>query len=803
MPSLLRTAIAVCIVAYATSTFANAQHLDPAWNPSALVKPAHTPLPEEYIWTANDAAALRTDHAKFNYRTLDKKIEPHYFRTTFELKQPQSNATVYVAGPRAAKVWMNGALVLDATADATSPLPSHVFSASVQAALHPGLNAIAVEAVRGRGIVAASDSLVIQQLSFGETLAVKIAPAAHGLDAPALVLSNGAWRSSTTFSEGWQTPAFDDAAWPRVQSLGPIENRAEFFQWNLDAGLYDWPGYMGMSPSLRTYTVAPVAITHPLHGIPEERSDASLVLVDFGREIAGRLIIESAANNDVKFLASYGESEGEALRSQHYLGRFEIRVPPHGVARGPKSGFRYVFLRFVNGETYASLRYIQAEGIAYPVTYKGSFRSSDPQLNRIWEAGAYTAHLCMQDGVWDAAKRDRGWWAGDLDVAGPTIASVFADSSLLDQTLTRLIPPAGQHVNGIPSYTALWITTLADLYRRSGDHELIANRHGTLLALLARIDEEFDEQGKFLNKGHHWLFVDWSSGLYAFTPEAAEGTELEFARGYREGAWLLEQMGDNANAARYNTRATTLSEKLHHEFANAQGSYGERWQLNAMAVLAGVANANEYPAIWHDSLSQANASTTQTISPYFNAYVLTAMARMNRRAEALAWIRTYWGGMMDEGATSLWEAYDLHWPKDNPHHALVADGRTGYFVSLAHGWSSGPTAWLMDELLGVRAIEPGYSKAVIRPDLAGLEWMEGSVPTPHGLIHVSMHKAPQTRIEIDLPAGVDAELLAPLSHAAAIINVNGKTATFTVEEDGARARIALHGAGHFIVTSRY
>jgi hypothetical protein len=385
---------------------------------------------------------------------------------------------------------------------------------------------------------------------------------------------------------------------------------------------------------------------------------------------------------------------------------------------------------------------------------------------------------------------------------GPTIGNVFADSTLLDETLTRLIPPEGQHVNGIPSYTALWITALADLYRRSGDRQIVEAKHTALLQLLARMDEEFDEAGRFQNKGHHWMFVDWSPGLFAFTPEAAEGTQLEFVRGYREGAWLLEQMGDAAGAARSRAHAEALAAQLRHDVADAQGAYGERWQLNAMAVLAGVAQSGDYPAVWTESLRRTGAEQMQTISPYFNAYVLDAMAQMDHRREALNWIKTYWGGMIAEGATSLWEAYDLRWTKDNPHHALEADGRTGYFVSLAHGWSSGPTAWLMEQLLGVRAAAPGYSKAVIRPDLAGLAWIKGQVPTPHGAIRVEMRGTADGKIEIELPAGVEAEVLAPLAHAGAGVQVNGGAAAFTPAENGTRVALHLNGPGRFTVTSR-
>src|SRR5206468_10464451 len=117
---------------------------------------------------------------------------------------------------------------------------------------------------------------------------------------------------------------------------------------------------------------------------------------------------------------------------------------------------------------------------------------------RIWETGAYTAHLCMQDGIWDAPKRDRGRWVGDLDVAGRVISSAFGDAALIEQTLQALVPPhPGAHVNGIPGYSALWVTSLYGIYSHSGDKEFVAREHDALLQVLASMDGTLNASGVF------------------------------------------------------------------------------------------------------------------------------------------------------------------------------------------------------------------------------------------------------------------------------------------------------------------
>jgi hypothetical protein len=798
----------------ATHAFAQQQQLDSAADATKLVQPAAIALTEEFVWTADDAAALRPDHDKFTYRDTQKKIEPHFFRKMFDLHQVPAQATLYVAGPRGARVFLNGKLVLDAQCDASSPLNTHVYSADVAKALRPGKNLLAIEAVRGRGIVAASDSLLVQQIAFGEVLTAKIVAAERGKPGTVLAKTDADWRSTLAAGDGWQQPEFDDSRWARVQSLGPIESRIEFRQWNLDAGLYDWPGYMGLSPALRTYTLRPAkatlltqnkqAVEH-LDALTEANTKQPFtvqttasapveVMLDFGKEVAGRLLVESEENAQMEI--SYGESEAEALSGKNYLGVNPLFAPANEIARGPKSGFRYVLLRFKNEERVVFQK-IRLEGIAYPVEYKGSFTSSDEKLNRIWQTAAYSVHLCMQDGVWDAPKRDRGWWVGDLDASTAAIDAVFADNRLLNETLTHLQPPAGKHVNGIPSYSGLWIETVASIYRRDGDRRQLEARRKELHTLLEKLASELEPDGSFVNRKHRWLFVDWSPQMFAYDDAAQLGTAMEIARALNDGAWMMEELGDRQAAAQYKERAELCLANLRTRLKQIPPEEAARWQLSAMTVLSGTAQKGDFPALWQNSLRtiEADDKQTQPISPYFNWYLLEALTRMDHRQQALDWLRRYWGGMLDEGATSFWESYDLNWPKTDPHQYLQADGKTGFFVSLAHGWSAGPAAWLEENVLGVRALSPGYRQVEIRPDLLGLQWAKGRVPTPQGAIAVDVQADATT---IELPAGVQARVLA--ATASGKVLVNGKPAKTEATEEASRVAVELDHAGRYRIT---
>ncbi|HWB33252.1 MAG TPA: alpha-L-rhamnosidase C-terminal domain-containing protein [Acidobacteriaceae bacterium] len=805
--------------------------LDPtkAVTQPAMESAVHTPLKEEYIWTANDANS--SDKVLYKRPKANERIEPHYFRRKFTVSAVPQEATLYVAGPRSLKVWINGTLAEQVESDVTSPLGMHVFAAPVAKFLHTGENTIALEAVRGRGVSGWANSALVRQQTFGQVVVAKIVAAPEWVNGEDLVISDKQWKSSSAAAGGWEQARFNDTGWKPVQSIGSIESSIEMFQWNADAGLYNWPGYDGISQFLAHMPIAARGILAHYAGrgaledmdaltggagefavkMPGARlsdEDAPSVVLDFGRELTGRVELVSDSDTPVTVTVQMGESDSEAMKAP-YLGTNLLTIAADGTGHGPKSAFRYVKIRFVDGAPEVRFKAIRVDDIYYPVKYEGSFESSDKLLNRIWEMGAYTAHLCMQDDVWDASKRDRGRWMGDTDVSGRVIEDVFGDRMLMEDTLDRLIGPApvDQHVNGIPGYSSFWFTGVADYYRHTGDKAFLEREHTRMLQLLAYVDKEFDERNVYANKSNVWLYVDWSPELNGDTPETRKATTLEFYRAYRDAVWMLRELGDTTNADKYQARAEALKTAAQKYLLDpAQGDFGPRWQTNAAAVIGGAVDKSEYGTIWKNVLSQVGEGPTngRIITPYYNYYVIRAMAEMGHREQALKWIRQYWGGMVDEGATSFWEAYDPSWYHEDFHSSLQADNRSGYFVSLAHGWSAGPTAWLMEQVLGIQPTGQGFATVDIRPDLVDLDWARGAEPTPHGLLKVDVRKGANghgTHVTVDVPEGVTARVAMPMSSPTLHVMLNGGIARTEAAENGARGVVTLEHAGHYELQS--
>lgn len=775
----------------------------------------HTALPEQYIWGGQTGDTSGTAYL--------------YFRKTYSLKRVPPVATLYVAGPNYIRVYINGQLLASGERDGKDRIRPFVLGIDVSGQMRAGRNLIAVVA------------------SQGDRLVLKIVPASLQVMKPAVLVTDATWKCDFHFRAGWEKPGFDDRAWPDALSLGRIEEKSDFFQGNADAGMYRWPGYDGISPFLAHTVLKAREIVYGSEGMGKFRNISALLesgrvvvikrlpapprkgavqggekttassneavvflparkvppsenpylVLGFGKECTGRLRVISASPAPMRLEVQYGESVEEASSSP-YLGANELYVPPYGTVYGPKSAFQYALVRFQGGSSPLRFKAIDVDDIYYPVRQMGSFESPDPVLNKIWQVGAYTAHLCMQDAIWDGPKRDRMCLAGGLDVSARVISTVFGDRFLIDKSLKGLIADAGNpvsnDVNGIPGYSALWVLCEADYFRHTGDIAHLRSVHESLRALMKSMATQLDDKGLFTNSKNRSTFVDWSPDLDGDSAESRRVTLMEFLRAFSEGAWLLEQAGDSSASERFQRVAEKLrGDTLKNALDPTRNIFGERWQTNAMAVYAGLADANRRTAVWENILSRPYRFT---VTPHLNFYAIYAMAEAGHRKEALDWISEYWGGMLKPETTTFWEGYDPRWPKEHFHGHLQTDHGEGYFVSLCHGWASGPTAWLTEQVLGIQPVAGGFTKVAIRPDLCDLKWARGTEPCPQGAIKVDYrHDDSDFKASIELPEGVTAQVSMPVDRGGASVQVDGRAVLGVPAEDGTRLTVPLSTPG--------
>ncbi len=111
-------------------------------------------------------------------------------------------------------------------------------------------------------------------------------------------------------------------------------------------------------------------------------------------------------------------------------------------------------------------------------------------------------------------------------------------------------------------------------------------------------------------------------------------------------------------------------------------------------------------------------------------------------------VRDTWGGMLDAGATTFWEAWDATQSGD----ARYAFYGRPFGKSLCHAWAAGP-AWLLPTaLLGIRPLAAGWSRVAVAPVRSDLAWISATVPTPRGPLHVDLDGK---RLRVRAPQGVE------------------------------------------------
>jgi alpha-L-rhamnosidase len=493
------------------------------------------------------------------------------------------------------------------------------------------------------------------------------------------------------------------------------------------------------------------------------------LLLDFGRELHGYLELITPITPDQAKLrrvrVRFGESVSEAMaepggkqnaQNDHAIRDQVVTLPWLGKKMVGPSGFRFVRIDNADPQLSVELSQIRAVLQIRDVPYLGSFRCDDERLNRIWQVGAYTVHLNMQEYLWDGIKRDRLVWIGDMHPEVSTINAVFGFNEVVPRSLdlTRDVTPVTEWMNGISSYSMWWVLIHEELWLHYGDRKYLEAQRDYLKPLLKRLANLIGPDGKEHIDGMR--FLDWPSSPNSQGVTA--GLQALLVMTLESGARLMTAL-EELETAQLCTEAAARGRKVVPEINRSKSGA-------ALLSLAGMADSKQI------SETVLKTGGPKDISTFYGFYVLQALAKSGDVATALDFIRSYWGAMLDLGATTFWEDFNLEWTNNATRiDELVPAGKkdihgdygaycyVGFRHSLCHGWASGPTAWLSQNVLGVRPLEPGCKRVRVAPQLGNLKWAEGTYPTPLGPIRVRHDRKADGTIAstIDSPPGIEIE----------------------------------------------
>ena len=489
-------------------------------------------------------------------------------------------------------------------------------------------------------------------------------------------------------------------------------------------------------------------------------SDKASIILDFGKEIHGGLKIVISTVSPAKtpvFRVRFGESVSETCSelntttslvetgsnevmdlknntatNDHAMRDMELTCPYYGSIEIGSTGYRFVRLDLLTDDMLVNLKEVTAILRYRDIPYEGSFNCSDQRLNDIWMTGAYTVHLNMQEYIWDGIKRDRLIWLGDMHPETSTISDVFGEDQSVYSSLDLAVKqyPLPNYFNGMSAYSMWYLIMQYDWYMHFGNIDFLRKHGDYIKGLVDLIDTKVDAEGNDELGGGR--FLDWPSSPNEKGVHSGYRALIVWAM--NDAAKLCRILGDEPQAKKAEAIVARLNKKImpSNNLKQAEG----------LMAIAGLKSAE-------DAAKAILEGGPKGFSTFYGYYMLQALAMDGKYAEALDIISKFWGGMLDLGATTFWEDFNLDWVdnvgridefvpagKKDIHGDFGAYCYPGFRHSFCHGWASGPTAWMSQHVLGIEPLEPGCRKVSVKPHLGNLEWAEGTCPTPMGNIYV-------------------------------------------------------------------
>ncbi|TDE35774.1 family 78 glycoside hydrolase catalytic domain [Actinomadura sp. 6K520] len=589
---------------------------------------------------------------------------------------------------------------------------------------------------------------------------------------------------------GWDRPGFDASAWKQAATLGapaaavvPEEHE----------------------PIRVTRTLRPVAVTNPKPGVH---------VFKMPHNTAGWARLRVRGPEGTKISLKYGErlhSDGTVQAGNGLVtGRFqtdEYILAGRGrtetwESRYSYKGFQYVQVTGWPGEPPA-VGDLDGREVHSDLRSAGAFRSSNPLFNTVEKITRQTVLNNWHGIPTDTPMYEKNGWTGDAQLMAEMemdrydLRRLFAkwmtdhrDSQGPGGLVPAIVPDNGWGLGSYgqaPPWHASFTEIPWQMYRRYGDRDVLSANYPAMSAYLDGWLGRADGEGLYPSSLNDYL----APGYGGNTPEDARlhGTAYTYSNTLIV-ANVAEVLGRADDAGRYRATAARIRDAFNKAFLRGDAYVtstdpGYRQTSALIALALGLVPQESQKAVTdrlvRDVEERGDHLNTGALGTKYLLTELTARGHGDL-AYRVADQRTYpsWGYWVDNGATTLWERWDLD-----------ARSRGHVFLGGAVG------EWYTEDLAGIEPAAPGFDRVRIAPQpLGDLTSVNASTPTPHGPVSVRWKRSGSGfALDVTVPVGATAEIELP---AAAVERVTESGRAVTSAE-GVRVTGAGQGANGDVV----
>ena len=714
------------------------------------------------------------------------------FRKTFTLKQAVPTATAFISAADKYVLWVNGELVVLDGSLKRGPTPYDSYYDTVELTnLKQGENTIALlVAFNGRS----GDGSIVPVLVDEEGDEYTQAGLIFELDAGGTTIcSDSSWKAAR--HTGYKNRVTAGADYPGYSQSSMLAERNVYFDARDDLGDFmaegyndsEWEDatpvskagdlpfgdlYSAMIQPIRFQDIVDFSNSASYVGTPLTQ-DTTLVLDLPGNiQFTPYFELEAPAGKKLTF---YTDTYTDKQELPNFKDTYVTAEGTQRYENYPWRSGSKLIIEAEAGVTFTRLGY-RASG--FNGEQVGSFTSSDPGLDQLWQESLNTLAICMRDTYMDCPERERGPYMGDA--SNEIDAALYSyDQGGLDLTKKAIlacvawtrtdgaIPSRAPSVKPqeIPNQSLIFMTSVYHYWLHSGDRETAEAYCNAFLNYLRLVEME---NGLPVYRDGSWTWDDWGdridtqllqTGIYYYALNVTKSLADDL--GITEGTEFLAERMDSM---RENWRAVYYTEE---GFKSPDSKYVDD-RANAMLALSGLAGEKDWPLITDVIMS------TYQASPFIEKYVLEALCVMGRIDLALQRMRDRYAPMLNDEYDTLWETFD---------------GETG---TVNHGWTAAPLYILSKYAAGIRPTQAGFEAYEIAPGNE-LDSFHCTVWTPKGEITAELETAAAEKTLTVTAIDAAGTILVPEGMGTDLIVSGGDC-----EIDGNRISVAQ--AGKYVIT---